>query len=116
MSDLYLRAPDEATMNAALIAAGLAYNETVPVQTGEDEDGEPIMGEATVLVPAPFVSLDVIGPITRVTGYDENGDPITVEYPEWHVNVRCNALTEEQEAEIEALKIVPPEQPFRVWA
>jgi hypothetical protein len=98
MTDIYLRAATEATMNAALIAAGLAY----------EEDGN--------LYPAPFVSLDVIGPITRVTGYDENGDPITVEYPEWHVNVRCNALTEEQEAEIEALKIVPPEQPFRVWA
>ena len=114
--DLYLKAPDEATMNAALIAAGLAYNETVPVQTGEDEDGEPIMGEATVLMPAPFVSLDVIGPITRVTGYDENGDPITVEYPEWHVNVRCYDLTEEQLAELQPIIIVPPEQPFRVWA
>ena len=114
--DLYLKATDEATMNAALIAAGLAYNETVPVQTGEDEDGEPIMGEATVLVPAPFVSLDVIGPITRVTGYDENGDPIVQTYPEWHVNVRCAGLSEEQEAEIDAIKIVPPEQPFRVWA
>jgi len=114
--DLYLKATDEATMNAALIAAGLAYNETVPVQTGEDEDGEPIMGEATVLVPAPFVSLDVIGPITRVTGYDENGDPIVQTYPEWHVNVRCAGLSEEQEAEIDAIKIVPPEVPCRVWA
>ena len=116
MADYYLKAPDEATMNAALIAAGLAYNETVPVQTGEDEDGEPIMGEVTVLMPAPFVSLDVIGPITRVTGYDENGDPITVDYPEWHVNVRCAGLTEEQEAELDGLVILPPEQPFRVWA
>lgn len=110
--DLYLKAPDEATMNAALIAAGLAYNETAPVQTGEDEDGEPIMGEATVLVPAPGVSIDTIGPITRVTGYDENGDPITVEYPEWHVNVRCPHEVEG----LDAFVIVPPEQPFRVWA
>ena len=114
--DLYLKAPTEADMNAALIAAGLAYEQTFTVQTGEDEEGEPITEERTALVPASGVSLDVIGPISRVTGYDENGDPITVEYPEWHVNVRCNALTEEQEAELDGLVIVPPEQPFRVWA
>lgn len=96
--DLYLRAPTEAEMNAALVAAGLAY---------EEDD---------TLFPAPDVSLDVIGPITRVTGYDENGDPITVEYPEWHVNVRCAGLTEEQEAALDGLVIVPPEVPFRVWA
>jgi len=114
--DLYLKAPTEADMNAALIAAGLAYEQTFTVQTGEDEEGEPITEERTALVPASGVSLDVIGPISRVTGYDEEGEPIVQTYPEWHVNVRCNALTEEQEAEIEAIKIVPPEQPFRVWA
>ena len=96
--DLYLKAADEAAMNAALIAAGVAYV----------EDG--------TLVPAPYVSLDVIGPITRVIGYDENGEPIVQEYPEWHVNVRCGGLTEEQEAELDGLVIVPPETPFRVWA
>jgi hypothetical protein len=98
MTDLYLKAADEAAMNAALVAAGLAYV--------EDD----------TLIPAPYVSLDVIGPITRVTGYDENGEPIVQTYPEWHVNVRCAGLTEEQEAEIQAIKIVPPETPFRVWA
>lgn len=96
--DIYLKAADEAAMNAALIDAGLAY----------EEDG--------ALHPAFGVSLDIIGPFTRVTGYDENGDPITVEYPEWHVNVRTPSLTEAQEAEIDALKIVPPETPYRVWA
>ena len=98
MSDYYLKAADEAAMNAALIAAGLAYV--------EDE----------ALHPAPYVFLDVIGPITRVIGYDENGEPIVQEYPEWHVNVRCGGLTEEQEAELAGLGIVPPETPFRVWA
>ena len=98
MADYYLKAADEAAMNAALVAAGLAY----------EEDG--------TLFPAPYVFLDVIGPITRVIGYDEDGDPITVEYPEWHVNVRCGGLTEEQEAELAGLVIVPPETPFRVWA
>ena len=96
--DLYLKAADEAEMNAALIAAGLAY----------EEDG--------VIQPAPFVSLDVIGPIVRIVGYDEKGDPITKEYPEWHVNVRCVGLTEEQEAELAFAMIVPPETPYRVWA
>lgn len=96
--DLYLRAPDEATMNAALVAAGLAYV--------EDE----------TLHPAPLVSLDVIGPITRVTGYDDDGEPIVQILPEWHVNVRCAGLTEEQEAELGGLIIVPPETPYRVWA
>lgn len=96
--DLYLKAADEAEMNAALVAAGLAYEEDA------------------ALHPAFGVSLDIIGPITRVTGYDQNGDPIMVEYPEWHVNVRTPSLTEAQEAEIAALKIVPPETPYRVWA
>lgn len=100
--DLYLKAADEAEMNAVLIAAGLAYEETVPVQTGEDEDGEPIMGEATVLAPAFGVSLDVIGPIPEREGY--------------HVNVRTPSLTEAQFAQLQPVIIVPPEQPYRVWA
>lgn len=89
--DYYLKGPTEADMNEALLAAGLI-----------DEDGNP----------APGVSIDTIGPITRVTGYDENGDPITVEYPEWHVNVRCPHEVEG----LDTFVIVPPEQPFRVWA
>lgn len=96
--DLYLKAADEAAMNAVLIDAGLAY-----------EDGG-------TLFPANGVSLDVIGQITRITGYDVKGEPITQTYPEWHVNVRCGGLGEEQEALLDAVKIVPPETPFRVWA
>lgn len=116
MTDLYLKAPTETEMNAALLAAGLIREETVPVQTGEDENGDPIIDEVTVLAPAPFVDVDVIGPITRVIGHDEDGDPITQVLPEWHVNVRCAGLTEEQEAELDGMVIVPPETPFRVWA
>ena len=84
MTDLYLKAATEAEMNVALIAAGLAY-----------EGGD-------ALYPAPFVSLDVIGPIP-----DKDG---------WHVNVRSYDLTEEQLAELDGLIITPPEQPYRVWA
>lgn len=54
MTDLYLKAATEAAMNAALIAAGLAY----------DEDG--------VLTPASHVSLDVIGPIPDAVGWHVN--------------------------------------------
>ena len=82
--DLYLKAADEAEMNAALIAAGLVY----------DEDG--------VLTPAFDVSLDVIGPIPDTEG--------------WHVNVRSYDLTDAQLAELQPVIIVPPEQPYRVWA
>ena len=93
--DLYLRAPTEAAMNDALVAAGLAYV--------EDD----------ALIPAPYVSLDVIGPIVK---WDYSVEPpVEINYPEWHVNVRCGGLTEEQEAELDGLVIVPPETPFRVW-
>ena len=116
MTDLYLKAADEAAMNAALIDAGLAYEEAVTVQTGEDEEGEPITEDRIVLQPALGVNLDIIGPITRVTGYDEDGEPIVQTHPEWHVNVRCGGLTEAQEAAVQHFVIVPPEQPYRVWA
>lgn len=98
MIDYYLKAPTEADMNAALIAAGLAY---------EDEGA---------VYPAFGVSLDAIGPITRTIGYAEDGNPITETFTEWHLNVRCSGLTPEAEAEIEAFKIVPPNNPYRVWA
>jgi hypothetical protein len=94
--DLYLKAATEADMNAALIAAGLAY----------EEDG--------TLVPAPFVSLDVIGPIVKMDYSVE--PPVEIDYPEWHVNVRSYDLTEEQLAELTDVIIIPPELPFRVWA
>ena len=94
--DLYLKAPTEAAMNAALVAAGLAYV--------EDD----------ALIPAPYVSLDVIGPIVK---WDYSVEPpVEINYPEWHVNVRSYDLTEEQLAALEPVMIIPPEQPFRVWA
>lgn len=114
--DLYLKAATEADMNEVLIAAGLATTQTIEAQVGETEDGDAILQDVTVLVPAEGVSLDVIGPISRVIGYDENGDPIIQEYPEWHVNVRVAALTDDQKATLEPVMIVPPEQPFRVFA
>ena len=51
MIDLYLNAATEADMNAALVAAGLAY---------EDEDA---------LFPASGVNLDIIGEIPDAQGW-----------------------------------------------
>lgn len=95
--DLYLKAADKATMDDALVAAGLARL--------EDE----------TLIPEFGVSLDIIGSITRVTGLNRKGKPITVTYPEWHVNARVPALTEAQEEALASLKVDPPQTPFRVW-
>ena len=94
--DLYLKAPTEADMNAALAAAGLSY----------EDDG--------VMYAASGVSLDVIGPITK---WDYTVDPpVETAYPEWHVNVRSYDLSDEQLAALDGMIIVPPEMPFRVWA
>ena len=116
MTELYLKAATEAELNAALIEAGLVDEQVVQIQTGEDDDGNPVIEDATVLVPAPGVDLEVIGPITRMTGVDEDGEPVTTTYPEHHVNVLCNALSEDQDALLKPFVIVPPETPFRVWA
>jgi hypothetical protein len=89
--DYYLKASTEAVLSEALVTSGLV-----------DEEGNP----------APFVHLDVIGPITKVTGYNEDGTPIIVSYPEWHVNVRCPAPVEG----LDAFSITPPDVPYRVWA
>jgi hypothetical protein len=85
MTDWYLKAADEDTMNAALEESGAL---------------------------AGGVSIDVIGQIVRTTGYDDNGDPITVTYPEWHVNLRGSVSNPEA---LEPFVIVPPEVPFRTW-
>jgi hypothetical protein len=116
VTELYLKAATEAELNAALIEAGLVDEQVIQIQIGEDDDGNPVIEDATVLVPAPGVCLDVIGPITRMTGVDEDGEPVTTTYPEHHVNVLCNALSEEALALIEPFVIVPPETPYRVWA
>ena len=93
MIDLYLCAPTEKAMTAALTAAGII-----------NDEGFPVAG----------VSLDHIGPFSRVTGYDKADEPIVVEYPEWHTNLR-GSFTEEQIIALESLS-VEPANPHRVWA
>jgi hypothetical protein len=93
MIDLYLSAPIEADMNAALLAAGIT-----------NDEGNPVAG----------VSLDHIGPFSRVTGYDKADEPIVVDYPSWHTNLR-GSFTDEQLAALEPIS-VEPSVPYRVWA
>jgi len=93
MIDLYLMTATEAEMTAALLAAGVT-----------NDEGNPVSG----------VSLDHIGPFSRVTGYDEAGEPIEEYYPGWHTNLRGN-FTDEQLAALTPLS-VEPTVPHRVWA
>jgi hypothetical protein len=93
MIDLYLMTATEAEMTAALLAAGVI-----------DDEGNPVSG----------VSLDHIGPFSRVTGYDKADEPIVVDYPGWHTNLR-GIFDDEQLAELTPLS-VEPAVPHRVWA
>ena len=93
MIDLYLKTDTEDEMNAALLAAGLI-----------NDEGFPVAG----------VSLDHIGPFSRVTAYDKADKPIVVNYPGWHTNLRGD-FTDEQLAAWAPIS-VQPAVPHRVWA
>jgi hypothetical protein len=93
MIDLYLMTDTDVEMLAALTAAGVI-----------DDEGFPVAG----------ASVDHIGPFSRVTGYDEADEPIIVEYPGWHTNLRGD-FTDEQLAVLEPIS-VQPAVPHRVWA
>jgi hypothetical protein len=93
MIDLYLMTDTDAEMLVALIAAGVT-----------DEEGFPVAG----------VSLDHIGSFSRVTGYDKADEPIIVDYPGYHTNLRGD-FTDEQLAVLEPIS-VQPAVPHRVWA
>ena len=94
--DLYLKATTEAEMNTALTTAGVLV----------DIDGE--------LYPAVGVSVDTIGPFTRVD-YSVT-PPVETNYPDWHVNVRSYELTEDQIDMLAPFTLPAPTLPFRVWA
>jgi len=93
MSDLFLFAATEADMNAALVSAGVI-----------DDKGNPPVD----------ILVHQIGPFQRVTGYDDAGDPIIVDYPDWHTNLR-GSFSDEQLAALELLR-VNPAVPYRVFA
>jgi hypothetical protein len=93
MTDLYLKAPTQEDMDAALLEAGVI-----------DDEGNP----------TPDFSVDQIGPFTKVIGYDAEGEPIVENYPDWHTNLR-GSFTEDQLALLTPL-CVEPSIPYRVWA
>lgn len=100
MTDYCLKNIDQAEFNSLMLDTGLCV---------ETEDG---------VVPASYeVLIDRIGPITIVTGYDDNGDPITKTYPEYYVNLRLLAEpTEEQALALAPFTIDPSAPQYRVWA
>jgi len=93
MTDLYLMTNTEAEMITALTSVGII-----------DDEGFPITG----------VSLDHIGTFSRAIDYDNAGEPILADYPDWHTNLRGN-FTDEQLTALELLS-VQPVVPYRVWA
>ena len=93
MIDLYLMTATEAEMTAALLAANVT-----------NDDGFAVSG----------VSIDHIGPFSRVTGYDKADEPIVVDYPGWHTNLR-GTFDDDQLAVLTPLS-VEPTVPYRVWA
>ena len=112
--DLYLKTPTEAEMTAVLLEAGIVTEQTVEIQVGETKSGDAILKDVTVLVPTQDFSVDQIGPFTKVIGYDEAGEPIVEDYPDWHTNLR-GSFDEDQLALLTPLSVVPP-VPYRVWA
>jgi hypothetical protein len=93
MTDLFLYAATEERMTEVLWFSNII-----------DKDGNP----------TPDFSVDQIGPFQRVTGYDDAGEPIVVDYPDWHTNLR-GSFSDEQLAELEPLR-VNPAVPYRVFA
>jgi hypothetical protein len=93
MTDLYLKAPTKDDMDSALLEAG-------------------VIGEGGY--PTQDFSVDQIGPFTKIVGYNEEGEPIFEDYPDWHTNLR-GSFDDEQLALLTPL-CVNPVVPYRVWA
>lgn len=95
--DIYLRAPDRATMDAALDAAGLV-----------GEEGRPV-DDSVLLSRIPL--------LTRPTGaIDANGLPVLAEVEGYHANLRLlRDATDDERAALEAVTIETPAAPYRVW-
>lgn len=97
MMDLNLRAATREAIDLALTAADLISAEG---QTASER-----------------VLIDYIGPITRQTGVDGNGDPIMQTIPDYHANLRLlDGAAEAQIAALAGVTIAPPNAPYRVWA
>ncbi|QRM19569.1 hypothetical protein GBK02_09220 [Dechloromonas sp. TW-R-39-2] len=115
----FLKAADEATLQAALIAAGILVVATVPVI--EIIEGIPTqVGEQPAFALSGGFALDTIGTISKPTGavVTVNGleVPEMTEIPGCHANL-LGELSDEQRAALgDVLLPAPPTNPFRVWA
>lgn len=99
MFDYYLQTTDQAEFDGLMLLTGL----------GVESDGQVVPASSEVLI-------DRIGPITRQTGTDANGDPIYTTHPEYHVNLRLlSEPTPEQAAALAAVCIAPGQPQYRVW-
>jgi len=125
---IYLKADDEATFNAALVACGWKWDTEYAIETdegtGEETVTDTVVREAGVSDYTRTHSLDIIGQI-----HVETGETITVEatddmaehtYPEtapidgWHANLLLHG--EELPDALSGLVIEAPTAPVRRFA
>jgi hypothetical protein len=125
---IYLKADDEATFNAALVACGWKWDTEYAIETdegtGEETVTDTVVREAGVSDYTTTHSLDIIGVI-----HAETGETITVEatadlpehtYPEtapidgWHANLLLHG--EELPDALSGLVIEAPTAPVRRFA
>jgi hypothetical protein len=108
MTDYLLRAPDEAALWAALLAAGVVAE-------------QPDVSGTLVKLPMAGAALDVVGLIYQPTGVmltDADGMP----YPEmapvpgFHANLRTEGPLPDEQLALLPLVTPPPATPYRVWA
>ena len=97
--DYCLQNTDAAEFDGLMLLTGL----------GVEQDGAVVPVSSDVLI-------DRIGPITRQTGTDANGEPIYTVYPDYYTNLRL--LTDpsaEQAAALAAYAVDPSAPQYRVW-
>ena len=115
----FLKAADEATLHAALIAAGILVATTVPVIEIVD-DAPTQTGEQPGFALAGGFALDTIGTISKPTGAMLSVDgaevPEMAAIPGYHANL-LGDLSDAQRATLGPVLLgTPPANPFRVWA
>ncbi|WP_341743088.1 hypothetical protein [Azonexus hydrophilus] len=102
MQNHFLKAETAEALRAALIAAGVLVA----------SDAGDLLAEGC--------ALDVIGTIHKPTGETVEVDGVEVPematVPGWHANLLADLSEEQGAALADVLLLVPPEQPYRVWA
>ncbi len=95
--DIYLRAADRETIDAALAAAKLTNGEGRPE--------------------SPDIRWSRIGTISRPTGaFADDGAAIMADIEGYHVNLRLlRDATDDELGALASVTIAPPATPYRVW-